>query len=74
MISHGGGGGRQPLSLGQKPIIWQDFCRKLHENERNWTARRAFIPSAPFDPVMNLILFDFNLFDFPIVVYMNLRL
>ena len=20
------------LSLGQKPIIWQDFCRKLHEN------------------------------------------
>ena len=23
-------------SLDQKPIIWQDFCRKLHENERNW--------------------------------------
>ena len=21
--------GRQPMSLGQKPIIWQDFCRKL---------------------------------------------
>ena len=31
--------GRQPLYLGQKPIIWQDFCRKLHENERNWTER-----------------------------------
>ena len=28
--------GRQPLSLGQKPIIWQDFCQKLHKNERNW--------------------------------------
>ena len=27
----------QPLILGQKPIIWQDFCRKLHENERNRT-------------------------------------
>ena len=22
----GGGGRRQSLSLGQKPIIWQDFC------------------------------------------------
>ena len=27
------GQGWQPLSLGQKPIIWQDFCRKLHGNE-----------------------------------------
>ena len=24
--------GHQPLYLGQKAIIWQDFCRKLHEN------------------------------------------
>ena len=26
-----------------KPItdIWQDFCRKLHENEKNWTDRRV---------------------------------
>ena len=32
-------GGRHPLSLGGKTIIWQDFCRKLHENERNWTQR-----------------------------------
>ena len=31
------GEGHQPLSLGQKPIILQDFCQKLHENERNWT-------------------------------------
>ena len=30
-----GGAGYQPLSLVQKPIIWQDFCRKLHGNERN---------------------------------------
>ena len=27
--------GIQPLSLGWKPIIWQDFCQKLHENEMN---------------------------------------
>ena len=27
--------GRRPLSFGQK----KDFCRKLHENERNWTER-----------------------------------
>ena len=36
-------GGRQPLSLGQKPITGQDFCRKLHENERNWTKRGVCI-------------------------------
>ena len=31
------GGRCEPLSLGRKPIILQDFCQKLHENERNWT-------------------------------------
>ena len=25
--------------LGTKSITWQDLCRKLHENERNWTER-----------------------------------
>ena len=25
------------LSLARKHIIWQDFCQKLHEHERNWT-------------------------------------
>ena len=29
--------GHQPLILEQKPIIWQSFCLKLQENERNWT-------------------------------------
>ena len=35
---------RQPMSLGQKPIIWQDFCRKLWKWTlappciRQWTA------------------------------------
>ena len=31
----GSKGGCPPLSLGQKRIFWKDFCRKLHENERN---------------------------------------
>ena len=26
-------GGCQPLNFGQKHTIWQDFCRKLHEQE-----------------------------------------
>ena len=30
---------RFSLRLGRKPIICQDFCRKLHENGRNWTER-----------------------------------
>ena len=35
---------RQRPSLGQKSIIWQDFCRKPHENEINWTERRGAHP------------------------------
>ena len=42
-------GGRQRLNLGQKPIIWQDFCRKLHENERNWTERGGGMSLPPFE-------------------------
>ena len=43
-------GRRQPLNLDQKPIIWQDFCQKLQENDRNWTgegAGGACVPGAP---------------------------
>ena len=29
--------------FGVKPTIWQDFCRKLHGNERNWTERERQI-------------------------------
>ena len=45
------GVGHQPLILGQNPIILQDFCKKLHENERNWTGE-AHVPSTPWDPPM----------------------
>ena len=60
MISPTGGG---PLGLEQKPIIWQDFCQKLHEgndyvvfdeSERNWT-ERGCVPSAPMDPPVNYV-------------------
>ena len=34
-------GEHQPLDMGQKPIIWQDISRKLHENERIWTEKGA---------------------------------
>ena len=27
--------GTPTLSLWRKPLIWQDFCQKLHENERH---------------------------------------
>ena len=33
-------------------LVWQDFCRNLHENERNWTGG---VPSAPLDPSMLLV-------------------
>ena len=29
---------------------WQKFCRKLHENERNWFACLATPPPLPLDP------------------------
>ena len=41
----GGGGRHQPLILGRKPIIWQGYCLKLHENERNW------IGGCPYRPL-----------------------
>ena len=38
-------GRRQPLCLDRKPIIWEDFCRKLHGNEINGT-EWGHIPGA----------------------------
>ena len=31
----------QPLSLRHKHVIWQHFCWKLYENERNWAEHPA---------------------------------
>ena len=33
--------------FGVTPIIWQDFCQRLHENERNWTERRRVFLVPP---------------------------
>ena len=59
MVVHHGGSKMsqtvgQPLSLGWKPIIWQVFCQKLHENERNWTrwGRRRGSLATTLDPPM----------------------
>ena len=37
------GGGATP----EPGIIWQDFCRKLYEKERNWTERGRRVSLAP---------------------------
>ena len=37
--------GAPTAEFGAKSIVWQDFCRKLHENERNWIGMH--VPKAP---------------------------
>ena len=46
-------GRRQRLILYRKVIIWRDFDRKLHENERNWTGGGTSLVSL-LDPTMEL--------------------
>ena len=54
--SIGSGGSRisqrgAPAHAGMhQPIIVQIFCRKLHENERNWTETGWSVLGAPLDP------------------------
>ena len=40
--------------FGAKSYIRLHFCRKLHENERNWTERGRLSLAAPLDPLMLL--------------------
>ena len=37
------GGGANPGFVA-KPIMWQDFRQKLHENERNWAEGASLTP------------------------------
>ena len=55
-------GGCQLLDLGQKPVIWQDFSRKLHENKKKLD-QVGHVPSVPppLDLKMRMISFYFNL-------------
>ena len=43
----GGGCGQKPPRWGRQPIIWPNFHRKLHENERIWTQRERHASLAP---------------------------
>ena len=47
-------GGPQPQRWECKSIIWQNFCRKLHKIERNWTERdgggMSLAPLSVADP------------------------
>ena len=38
--------GHQLLGFWRKPIIWEGFSGKMHENERNWTEEASF-PGIP---------------------------
>ena len=51
------GGGSQLPRWGRQPIIWPNFYRKLHENERIWTKRGSACPwRHPLDPPMPSII------------------
>ena len=47
----------QPLRSWQKPIIWQDFCWKLHENETNCSKG-----AASLEPPLDLSIINFMQF------------
>ena len=53
----GWGGAPTPEVVAKTYLIWQYFCRKLHEKERNWIEKRkgCVPPSAPLHPpiIMN---------------------
>ena len=38
---------RTVRSLLECILVWQDFCRKLLESERNWTERGPRVPGVP---------------------------
>ena len=40
-------GRTNPRGWGQKPVIWQDFLSKLHENEMKKFGPGGRVPSAP---------------------------
>ena len=46
----GGFRGGAPTLGGCQPIIWQFFCQKLHENERNWTEKGRAYLAPTLDP------------------------
>ena len=63
---HRQGGGRQPLSFGQKPIIWQDFFQKLHV--MNEIGPRG-VPGTPLDPPMQFMACKNKLFQVFLTIF-----
>ena len=49
---------------GGKPIIWQDICQNLHENEIIWTEKGAHVPSVPtlLDPPLKCLVHEWFIF------------
>ena len=58
-------GGEPIPEFGAESIIWQDFCQKLHGNERNGTERGACIPGVPIGSAnaYNIILGNVTFMD-----------
>ena len=58
-MEKGVGEGDNP-DFGVKTYYQAMFCRKLHENERNWTKRGRRVPNGSLDPPMfqNLLLIN----------------
>ena len=52
--------GRQLHNRMPQCIVWKHFCRKLHENEKNWI-RGGHIPNAP------------SRVDPPLLIYKNIN-
>ena len=51
-------GGSRISETGEGPIIWQDFSRKLHENERIWTEALMNFCDTPSNLVDHLQIQD----------------
>ena len=47
VVKVSGGSRISQMGGGQKPIVWPNFPRKLHENERNRTQRPVHVLDAP---------------------------
>ena len=47
-------GGCANCQNGCTSLLFCNFCRKLHENERIWTPGGARVPGAPVDPPLSL--------------------
>ena len=61
---------------GPSPIIWHNFCRKLHEHEKKWTemghASSRYPRSATAVHILSLMLMD-SFHETPVIIYILLK-